>query len=451
MINKPHFIILALFVGTSLLTIGCFEEQQPPLIQTEEDIALELMAHLNNGTIAAAFSTLFTSELQNLSTPAQLEEIWEQITTTYGDFIEISSTRTTEEQGYTIVYVTCTYTDLGVLDTRVVFDDDLLIAGFQFVPTDVSDQYQPPDYADTSLFTEEEILVGAGTEWELPGTLSIPTGDGPYPVVILVHGSGPNDRDETIGPNKPFNDLAWGLASNGIAVLRYEKRTKEHATTIVNQLETFTVYDETIDDAIAAITLCSNYDTIDENAVYILGHSLGGMLAPRIAPLSSQIKGLIMMAAPARPLEDLIHNQISYLAQLDGEITEEEQTQIDLIETQVQQIKTLDFEQGEIIMGAGRAYWEDLASYDQVQSAQQFTGPMLFLQGQRDYQVTYDDDYLTWHEVLTAQLLVTFHDYEALNHLFLEGSGQPTNEEYNTPGNIPEYVITDIVAWMNTD
>src|SRR6185369_4322477 len=88
--------------------------------------------------------------------------------------------------------------------------------------------YQPPAYVVPSMFREQELTVGAGTEWALPATLTLPTGTGPFPAVVLVHGSGPNDRDETIGPNKPFQDLAQGLASQGIAVLRYEKRTKQH-------------------------------------------------------------------------------------------------------------------------------------------------------------------------------------------------------------------------------
>ena len=85
-----------------------------------------------------------------------------------------------------------------------------------------------PDYVDPEIHRDRghrgQRRVGAA------GTLSMPAGDGPFPAVVLVHGSGPNDRDETIGPNKPFKDLAWGLASQGIAVLRYDKRTKAHAS-----------------------------------------------------------------------------------------------------------------------------------------------------------------------------------------------------------------------------
>jgi len=406
------------------------------------------MNHFINNTISTAYNTLFTDEIKEQTTVTQLELIWTQITSTYGDFIEITSTKTTEEQGYIIVYVTCNYADLGLLDTRVVFDENKSIAGFQFAPTDISDQYQPPDYANSTLFTETNVTIGEGTEWELPGTLSIPTGDGPYPVVVLVHGSGPNDRDEAIGPNKPFKDLAWGLASKGIAVLRYEKRTKQYSSTILNQLSSFTVNEETIYDALEAINLFDNYDTIDNNSVYVLGHSLGGMLAPRIAGQTTALKGVILMAAPTRHLEELMINQTIYLTGLDGEITQEEQGQIDVIQDQVEQIRTLSIAEDEIILGAGLAYWEDLSTYYPVQTAESLSIPMLILQGKRDYQVTYEDDYTQWNNTFADNQNVTMNSYETLNHLFISGEGTPTNTEYMTPSNVDEQIIIDIVNWI---
>ena len=175
------------------------------------------------------------------------------------------------------------------------------------------------------------------------------------------------------------------------------------------------------------------------------------MLAPRIAEQSTDIRGLILMAAPTRPLEELMLNQTIFLSELDGEISDEEQTQIDTIQAQMTKIQTLNFSDGEIILGAGLAYWEDLATYDPITSAEQFIYPILLLQGKRDYQVTYEDDFTAWQEAFSSTPLVTFQTYDSLNHLFLEGSGPPTNVEYNIPGNIPEQVIDDIVAWVNVE
>jgi hypothetical protein len=122
--------------------------------------------------------------------------------------------------------------------------------------------YQPPAYAVPSSFHEKNVTVGAGTEWALPATLTLPVGNGPFPAIVLVHGSGPNDRDETQGPNRPFQDLAWGLASQGIAVLRYDKRSRVHPGKLT-ALANLTVKDETIDDALAAVALLRETPEID--------------------------------------------------------------------------------------------------------------------------------------------------------------------------------------------
>ena len=449
--NKQKIpLAISLLLLDSILLTGCItsDNEPTPPTQSEEDIATDLMMRFSNGTITDIYDSYFTKEIKAQAPVEQLELIWTQITTQYGNFSGITGTRITQEQGYTIVYVTCTYDILGLLDTRVVFDADKLIAGFQFVPTDISDQYQPPSYANPALFTEHNVTIGEGTAWALPGTLTVPQGDGPFPAVILIHGSGPNDRDETIGPNKPFKDLAWGLATNGIAVLRYEKRTKYYSDTIVTMLDTFTVDEETIDDAYAAIELLQNTDSINTSQIYLLGHSLGGMLAPRIAENTTALAGVIMLAAPARHLEDLMLNQTIYLSQLDGTITAAEQAQINVTRENVSRIKTLDLGEHDIILGAGIAYWRDLQSYDPVATALNLTVPLLIMQGQRDYQVTYEEDFATWKERLGGQSNVQFQSYETLNHLFIAGSGPPTNQEYINPGNVAEDVITDITSWI---
>src|SRR4051794_36392117 len=143
-------------------------------------------------------------------------------------------------------------------------------------------------------FTEEPVVVGSG-EWALPGTLTLPTGTGPFPAVVLVHGSGPHDRDETIGPNKPFRDLAWGLATRGIAVLRYEKRTKEHGAKFVKE-NTYTLRSEVIDDVRAAVALLRSHRSVDPKRIFVAGHSQGAVAAPRVAELEPGLGGVILLA-----------------------------------------------------------------------------------------------------------------------------------------------------------
>src|SRR5262249_23144105 len=149
---------------------------------------------------------------------------------------------------------------------------------------------------------------------------------GPFPAVVLVHGSGPNDRDETILGNKPFRDLAGGLASQGIAVLRYEKRTRAHAAKLA--VKTPTLDEEVTDDAVAAGKLLRRTKDVDPKRVFVLGHSLGATMAPRIGERDPDIAGLIVLAGATRPLEDLILEQVSYAFSLRGEPSEEDKAEL---------------------------------------------------------------------------------------------------------------------------
>ena len=159
-------------------------------------------------------------------------------------------------------------------------------------------------------FTQEDEEVGQDP-WRLPATLAIPRGAGPFPALILVHGSGPNDRDETIGPNKPFRDLAWGLAARGVAVLRYEKRTRRYPKKM-GALPALTVFEETIEDVGAAFKALAANRRVDPGAIYALGHSLGGYLMPRIAAFVPDLSGIIFWAASYRSLDAMILEQIDW-------------------------------------------------------------------------------------------------------------------------------------------
>ena len=154
--------------------------------------------------------------------------------------------------------VTCAFANAS-LDINVAFNEAGEVSGLTITPVGSIEQqftakYEPPAYVNQDTFKEQEVQVGQG-EWVLPGTLSLPVGDGPFAAVVLVHGSGPQDRDETIGPNKPFRDLAWGLASQGIAVLRYDKRTRVYGKKMQEIAATITVKEEVIDDELDAVAL----------------------------------------------------------------------------------------------------------------------------------------------------------------------------------------------------
>ncbi|HEY0553835.1 MAG TPA: alpha/beta fold hydrolase, partial [Thermoanaerobaculia bacterium] len=294
-------------------------------------------------------------------------------------------------------------------------------------------------------FRERDVTVGAG-EWALPGTLSVPEGQGPFPAVVLVHGSGPNDRDETVEKNKPFRDLAWGLASRGVAVLRYEKRTRQHGAQLAG-VKDFTVQQETVDDALAAAELLRHTEGIDPKRVFVLGHSLGGMLIPRIGARDPQLAGLIVMAGAAKPLEDIILEQVAYLDAADGTVTDAEKSRFESLKAEVARVKALKPGETGTALGAPDSYWLDLRGYDPPTAAKALKQPLLILQGERDYQVT-PDNLAAWRKALAGRPAVTFKTYPKLNHLFMAGEGKSLPAEYEKPGHVEDAVVADIAGWI---
>ena len=311
--------------------------------------------------------------------------------------------------------------------------------------------YTPPAYVDVNVFHEQDVTVGSG-EWALPGTLTYPAGAGPFAAVVLVHGSGPNDRDETIGPNKPFRDIAWGLVCRGISVLRYEKRTRQYAARFTaDLLATLTVKEEATDDALLAVASLRGTPGIDPNRIYVLGHSLGGYLLPRIGAADPNTAGLISMAGPTRPMEDLILEQVAYIAALDGTVSPAEQASLDALAVQAALVKdpnlSVDTPASSWPFGVPARYWLDLRGYNPAEVAKSLNMPMLFLQGGRDYQVTMVD-LEGWRSALVSRQDVEFRVYPDLNHAFIAGTGQCAPAEYDVPGHVAEQVVADIAAWV---
>jgi len=426
--------------------------------QTEDALtvkAREFLTALEKGDFKLAARD-FDETMLKVSGPDKLEALWtKQLPAQLGALKKQAAARRDQLRGYEIVLITCEF-EKATLDTRVVFDKAGKIAGFGFVPTAPPAKYEPPAYADPAKFVESDVVVGTG-EWQLPGTLTMPKGAGPFPGLVLVHGSGPNDRNESLGPNKPFQDLAWGLATRGIAVLRYDKRSKVHGTKILAdpKLEAkMTVKDETIDDALAAAALLQKTAKVDGSRVYILGHSLGGFLMPRIAKAAGSLNaaGFISMAGLTRPLDDTILRQMDYLSGLaGGAVSEDDKKKLRDIKDAVAKVKALtdaDSSSTTKLLGAMPAYWLDLRGYDPPEMARTVAKPMLVLQGGRDYQVT-TEDFENWKRALGGRKDVEFHLYPKLNHLFYEGEGVLTPLEYlQKHGSVAPYVIEDIAAWI---
>lgn len=387
-----------------------------------------------------------TPELQEALAQGKLKEIWEALPIQLGSRQSRSPLRGETVSGTPVVTSTLTF-GLVALDARIAVGPDGRIGGFRLVPSKGGAPPAAPAPVSSERFSEAEFPVGEG-DAALGGTLTLPRGEGPFPAVVLVHGSGPHDRDETIGPNHPFRDIAHALGERGVAVLRYDKRSKAHPQAFASG--DFTVDDETVDDAVRAVSLLRAAPRIDPQRVFLAGHSLGAMMAPRIAQRAPDLAGLILLAAPARPLHDIVVEQVRYLAELDGEVGSHEQAEIDAMAVKASAVASLsgDVPAADTLLGLPARYWIDLRDYDPVAVAATLTQPILLVQGGRDYQVSVDGDFARWHAAFDGDARVQFALHPALNHLMIAGEGPSGPAEYATAGRVDEAVIDDIATFV---
>ena len=296
----------------------------------------------------------------------------------------------------------------------------------------------------TSLKTYDGIVLGASVAFG-------DTSKQKSPCVVFVHGSGAHDRDETIGPNKPFRDLAQGLAQKGIVSFRYDKRGYDYIRLNKTQIDSIDLYSEVIYDAIEAAKTAKKLSFVDSSRIYIIGHSLGALCAPKIAELYPSLKGIILMAGPSGNLIDIVPEQVEYMANLDDTISNAESLQINQIKWQAEKTKSSykndKTPKGLLLLGQSPKYWRSIMNYNQVETAKKITLPILILNGERDYQVNMKE-FNRWKQELSSKSNVSYQLYPKLNHLFLEGEGKPNPTEYNKSGHIPQYVIDDLAKFI---
>ncbi len=440
--TKAYWFTVLVCIG-GILTAG--EEKKLP---EQTEMALALVDSLAKGDFAAAGKN-FDKVMEKVFPTDKRKDTWETLVKQVGAFQKRTGTRVEKAGKYDVVIVTCQFEKME-LDARVVFNAEKQVAGLNFRPAQGKYDFKPPSYARPDSFREEKVVVGSA-EWALPGTLTLPKGDGPFPAAVLVHGSGPHDPDETIGPNKPFRDLAWGLASQGIAVLRYEKRTHAHAARMAELKESLTIKKETIDDALAAVAELRKHKEIDPKRIVVIGHSLGALVAPQIAERDPALGGAILLAGNARPLEDVVLDQFTYIYSLNGKLTDKDREELEEVKKQVARVKdpklSAETAAKELPLGLHAAYWLTLRAYNQTATASRLKLPMLIVQGERDYQVTMDDFNL-WKKALADHRNVTFRSYPKLNHLFMDGEGKAKPDEYFKAGHVASELVDDLAAWI---
>ena len=289
--KKKVFIVLVII---PLLMASVFSYAESQKSNELVNSAKKLITLLAKENYQSAIE-IFDVSVRKTLTKKKISELWKSLIQSIGNYEGQIYARLEKTNKYDFVFITCKFNKANI-DIRAGFVNKKLVL-LSLLPGSEIYKNKIPDYANIAYFKEKEIIIGDG-KWKLPGTLSIPNGAGPFSLLILIHGSGPNDRDETIGPNKVFRDIAWGLASQGIAVFRYEKRTKYYSE---EWNDNWTVKEEVVDDVLNAVLSLRNIKEIDPQKIFLLGHSLGGKLIPKIGVLDKGIKGFIIFAGAPLP------------------------------------------------------------------------------------------------------------------------------------------------------
>lgn len=419
-------------------TMGAFEEKNIEIdyISTSEKLAKQMV----EGDFGETYD-MFSPLVKLQTKQNDLVVAWEATVTSLGQYVGVLEQKQKESGDVNTVNIILEYENNG-LDIAFTYNKtgEMIGLWFSYAPLEMI-----PEVNDE--FEEISITVGEETPYPIDGILTLPIGLTKPPVAILVPGSGNHDQDETIGPNKPFRDIAHGLARQGIASIRYRESILDYEEL---KSEAFTIEVDSLNDASKAITYAVNSDRIDMDHIVIIGHSLGGMMASKIAVDHKEISGIISLAGSPRRLEDIVVDQQRFQLSLTDEYDEKQaEALMAYVQDQVDEIKQLKEGDNKNILGYPAYYWYSLNQIDIPKLADSLNIPILITQGSDDWQVTSDYDYAEWLSLFADKDNITFQLYEHLNHLFMKVEGKEEDLTYNIKRTVDQQVIDDIAAWIN--
>lgn len=380
-------------------------------------------------------------------------------------FIEDAATKTKTH----VLHLCMEKQDLDLYFTHKNKADDWEVMAVEFVPAAeqeltgdaISDTSAEDIAAAKTAYTETEVKVGV-EPYLLDGTLTLPTGASAtsrVPGVVLVQGSGPSDKDETISQTKLFADIAAAFAKKGIATLRYDKRTYAYGSAMTaEQIANITVEEETIQDAISAGEMLKTNENIDASHVVLLGHSLGAMLAPRIASEANGVfTAMILVSGSPKSLLDIILAQNDdLLATLEGDTLATAQSQVDALKAQVtalKKVKNADDAKAMTIAGVSGYYFWEMMQVDAVRLIKTLKLPTYIVQGNADFQISLENGIEAYEDALEGKdSFVDYQIYRNLNHLLMYYSGpseaKGTVAEYETAATLDKQAGRDLADWV---
>lgn len=442
---KKHISILISTVITTSLMLGVTSSFLTRNVYAETvdsnriSIAEKLMTDLESGRYREASENYkYSQNAKSKVTYQYLMQIMESKKLSTGQFKRVLESKESTVKDNKIVNVNV-LNENSENSIDFVFNNKDEIEGFYFSKAKA---------VDDPYFIGQNVVFG-GDKFKLNGTLNLPSGSTDT-LVIIVHGSGANDRNLAIGPNKIYLDLAKDLTSKGIATFRYDKRNYAYGNEYYNG--DTSLYGETIEDAIYAVKYFR--DNRQFKKIYIAGHSLGGYVIPMIDRMANNTKidGYISLAGSVQvPLEDLMMYQMEYNTKLDGQVTQEENMALSMTKTSIERVKNLTSTSKytpDDLMGFTKDFWISLKGYNPIEESKKITKPVLVLHGNRDCQIP-KEQFELYREALQGKFNYTFKLYDGLNHLFLHGTGTPNGNEYLIKSNVDKQVSEDISSWIN--
>ncbi len=402
---------------------------------------------LADGNFEAVYND-FSTRLKEKLPLEKVREVWEAVTKNLGRYKGIVRDEVSAKNGLELVSVILEFEKNGLKSSFVYAEDGEIeswIIGFS--PLEQS-------LTVSDKFEEVRIFIG---EHKLAGVMTLPKAVKNPPVAILISGSGPNDMDETIGAsaNKPFRDIAHGLAVNGIASIRYNKLTFQFPGKFK---ENATVQSEYLNDARAAIKFARDSKSVNGKKIFLLGHSQGGMVLPYLVSVNPEVTGIILLASPAEGLEMVGWRQRQSAINAMEDKSQEEKDELLAKSAEIRdEIKNLKSgDEPSVILGVPSGYWISLNEIDVKTFAEKLRLPVLVLMADCDFQVSSDVYFEMWKDTLKNDKKAEFKLYKNLNHLFMPSDtgkkkfvGLENLKEYDAEAHVDKGVIDDISNWIN--
>ncbi len=377
-----------------------------------------------------------------------IEAVISQLEAAYGELNGMEALSESVSGEYTVKYVKCDFKGAAAA-FAVVIDADGMFAGLQLAGLET----KPAEVSEaTGAYVEEAIVIRKGEADETNGLLTLPEGDGAFPCAVMFQGSGASDMHETVYGIRVFERLARALAENGIATLRFDKYTYAHAEMCASP--DFTVDDEYLKDAQAVFDLLKTDSRI--SGVFILGHSQGAVLAPRIAMKADcdDLAGLIMLSGtPLTLYEIMVYQTLDSLERAD--MTEAEKAEY---RASVQAETDAFLSAGEsgadmtkvTAFGMTAHYLWDDASVDPAETLMSLDLPAVIIQAGKDFQVPPEIGSDLWREKLAGRDGTAYLDYPNMTHLMFDMEGESTHTvaDYASENELNPDLACDIAEWI---